>query len=178
MMIVDDDAVALGSKGAREKAGSKELISRDDRAARFVTFIIGQGMYAIEAVHVQEIVKMTDITHVPNGPRFMKGIINLRGFIVPVIDLRMKFGLEEKEYTGFTVIIIVEVKGSLSGMIVDAVSDVIAIREESINEATTHYRAEIDMNYIKGVGKVDDDLIIIMDAESIMKEKQLTGLPV
>ena len=86
---------------------------------QYVTFTIGEEVYGVEVLKVQEIIGMTQITHVPNSMSFMKGVINLRGSVVPVVDMRLKLQMQEQDYTKFTVILIIEVKGSLVGMIVD-----------------------------------------------------------
>jgi len=142
---------------------------------QFVTFIIGDETYGVEILTVQEIIGMIPITPIPNSLNFMKGVINLRGAVVPVVDMRLKFGMEEKQYTEFTVILIVEIKKKLVGMIVDAVSDVLGIPVHEIQD-TPHYAAKIDIDYIKGIGKNGDDLIIILDVDKILTTEEFSKL--
>ncbi len=143
---------------------------------QFVTFLIGDETYGVEVLRVQEIIGMTTITHVPNSLSFMKGVINLRGSVVPVVDLRLKFELGEKEYDSFTVIIIVEVNGRMVGMIVDSVSDVVSIPVKKIQD-TPHFTAKIETDYIKAIGQESDErLVIILDVDRILTDEELTRL--
>lgn len=134
---------------------------------QFVTFLINKESYGVEVLKVKEILGMTDITPVPNSLIFMKGVINLRGEVVPVVDMRLKFEMTEKEYDTFTVIIIVEVKRRLIGMIVDAVSDVASIPVNSIQQ-TPHFTSKIETDFISGIGQLNDQLIIILDVDKIL----------
>ena len=150
----------------RKKDVEKEEI------AQYVTFIIQNEVYGVEVLKVQEIIGMTQITHMPNSMTFMKGVINLRGSVVPVVDMRLKLKMQEKEYDQFTVILIVETKGVLIGMIVDAVSDVIGIPVDTIQE-TPHFSVNIDTDYIKGIGKKEEQLVIILDVDRILSTEEL-----
>ena len=105
---------------------------------QFVTFKIADESYGVGVLKVQEIIGMTEIVYVPNSPDFMKGVINLRGSVVPVVDMRKRFHMEERVYDMFTVIIIVEAKGELVGMIVDLVSDVVGLPENAVQD-TPHF---------------------------------------
>jgi purine-binding chemotaxis protein CheW len=142
------------------------------KLAEYVTFAIGEETYGVEVLKVQEIIGMTQITHVPNSMDFMKGVINLRGSVVPVVDMRIKFRMDEREYDAFTVILIVEVQERLIGLIVDSVSDVVGIPVESLQE-TPHFSANIETDYIKGIGNRDDQLIIILDVDLILSSEEL-----
>lgn len=142
---------------------------------QFVTFIIGNEVFGVEVLKVQEIIGMTHITHVPNTLPYMKGVINLRGSVVPVIDMRKKIGLEEIEYTAFTVIIITEVRGRLIGMIVDSVQDVVAIPVEKIQDAI-HFTSQVATDYIKGIGQVDNNLVIILDVDKLLTTDELARI--
>jgi len=139
---------------------------------QYVTFFIGTEVYGVEVLRVQEIIGMTKITQVPNSMHFMKGVINLRGTVVPVVDMRARFGMEEKEYDGFTVILIVEVKGTMIGMIVDSVSDVVNIPVNDIQD-TPHFSASIRTDYIKGIGRIDEELVIVLDVDRILSHEEI-----
>lgn len=134
---------------------------------QYVTFFIRNEIYGVPVMKVQEIIGMTKITAMPNSLPFMKGVIDLRGAVVPVIDLRLKFEMEQAEYNNFTVIIIVEVKDRLVGMIVDSVSDVLSIPVHSIQE-TPSFSAKINTEYMQGIGQKDDTLVIILDVDRIL----------
>ncbi|MGL4369778.1 MAG: chemotaxis protein CheW [Spirochaetota bacterium] len=147
----------------------------EEEVRQYVTFSIGLEIYGVDVRRVQEIIGMTQITPVPNTVSFMKGVINLRGSVVPVIDMRKKFRMEAKEYDSFTVIIIVEVKERLIGMIVDTVSDVADIPIGNIQD-TPHFTSKIDTNFIEGIGQVDNSLIIILDVESILTAEEMNSI--
>lgn len=139
---------------------------------QFVSFLIGNETYGVSVLKVQEIIGMTVITHVPNTFHYMKGVINLRGSVVPVIDMRIKFSMQEREYDAFTVIIIVEVKERLVGMIVDSVSDVLNIPLSSIQD-TPHFTSKIDSDFIEGIGQTDGALLIILNVDRILSIDEL-----
>ncbi len=149
----------------------------DDRIEdqQFVTFLIGEETYGVEVLKVQEIIGMTDITHVPNTVSFMKGVINLRGSVVPVVDMRKKFKMEDQDYDATTVIIIVEVMDRLIGMIVDSVSDVINIEVSNI-QSTPHFTAKIETDFVKGIGQVNNNLIIVLDVDKILSEDEISSI--
>ncbi|HOA07872.1 MAG TPA: chemotaxis protein CheW [Spirochaetota bacterium] len=149
---------------------NKEKISLGEEN-QFVTFMIGSETYGVEVLKVKEILGMTDITHVPNSLSFMRGVINLRGAVVPVVDMRLKFQLQEKEYDTFTVIIIVEVRERLIGMIVDTVSDVASIPVSTIQN-TPHFTSKIETDFIKGIGQIESLLVIILDVDKILNHEE------
>jgi purine-binding chemotaxis protein CheW len=142
---------------------------------QYVTFIIGEETYGVNVLSVQDIIGMTQITPVPNTLSFMKGVINLRGAVVPVIDLRKKFNMDNREYDSFTVIIIVEVKDVKIGMIVDSVADVVGLPVTSIQD-TPHFSSKIETNFIEGIGQLESNLIIILNVEKILSVDELDSL--
>ena len=158
-----------------------DLLNKTDAASaekdeqQYVTFLVGDETYGVPVLKVQEIIGMTDITHVPNSLEFMKGVINLRGTVVPVVDMRMKFEMNVRDYDNFTVIIIVEIQGKLIGMIVDTVSDVLDISTKDIQE-TPHFSAKIETDYIDSIGQKDDLLVIILDVDNILTSQELEEL--
>ncbi len=139
---------------------------------QYVTFLIGSEVYGVEVLRVQEIIGMTRVTQVPNSMHFMKGVINLRGTVVPVVDMRLRFAMDEKDYDNFTVILIVEVKGTMIGMIVDSVSDVVNIPVKDIQD-TPHFSASIRTDYIKGIGRIEEDLVIVLDVDKILSHEEI-----
>lgn len=168
----------VGNKTEEEKLGysimskNNVTIEKTELEHQFVTFTIGEETYGIEVLKVQEIIGITPITHVPNTISYMKGVINLRGSVVPVVDMRMKFCMEEREYDAFTVIIIVEVKERMIGMIVDSVSDVVSIPIKSIQD-TPHFSSKIETDFIEGIGQVDSKLVIILNVEKILSTEEI-----
>lgn len=155
-----------------QRAQSKRSAENPDEVKQHVTFVIGEETYGVEVLRVQEIIGMTQITHVPNSMAFMKGVINLRGSVVPVVDMRLKFGMDERAYDVFTVIIIVEVRERMIGMIVDSVSDVVSIPIKSIQD-TPHFSARIETDFISGIGQVDEKLVIILDVNRILSADEM-----
>ena len=139
---------------------------------QFVTFSIGDEIYGVGVQKVHQIIGMTKITHIPNSLAFMKGMINLRGTVVPVVDMRLKFKMKEREYDEFTVILIVELKNRYIGMIVDTVSDVLSIPVQSIQE-TPHFSAKIETDYIQAIGNMGEQLVIILDVNMILSSEEL-----
>ncbi|MBN2039828.1 MAG: purine-binding chemotaxis protein CheW [Spirochaetes bacterium] len=144
----------------------------EEREHQHVTFLIGDETYGVGVEKVKEIIGMTDITHVPNAAFFMEGVINLRGSVVPVVDLRKKFKMHKREYDNYTVIIIVEVKDRLIGMIVDSVSDVVNIPVSSI-QSTPQFTAKIKTDFIEGIGRIENNLIILLDVDMILTEDEI-----
>ncbi|HOO71836.1 MAG TPA: chemotaxis protein CheW [Spirochaetota bacterium] len=142
---------------------------------KYVTFVIEKETYGVEALRVQEIIGMTKITEIPNAYHFMKGVINLRGTVVPVVDMRLKFNMKPRDYDFFTVIIIIEVQDTLVGMIVDTVSDVIDLSEGDIKE-NINMTSKIETDFIKGIANKDDNLIIILDSSRVLSSAEISSL--
>ena len=150
----------------KEKVESSEIL-------QLVSFKIGNEEFGVDILNVQEINKMTQITKVPNAPDFVEGVINLRGRIIPVIDLRTRLKLDKKEHDKDTRIIVVEISNKTVGFIVDAVKEVLRV-PVNITEAPPEIVTGIDSEFIKSVGKLDDRLLILMDLNKIITnvEKQ------
>ncbi len=137
------------------------------QANEFLTFRLGAEEYGIEILKVQEIRGWEQPTTIANSPDFIKGVINLRGTIVPIVDMRIKFGLAEAEYNALTVVIILNVASRVVGMVVDAVSDVITLSGEQIRPAP-QFGTILDMQHIVGLGTVEDRMLILLDIEKLM----------
>lgn len=136
-------------------------------ANEFLTFRLGGEEYGIEILKVQEIRGYDSITQIANAPEFIKGVVNLRGIIVPIIDMRIKFRLGEANYDQFTVVIILNVAGRVMGIVVDGVSDVISLESEQMRP-TPGFGSVIDTEYIMGLGTVDERMLILIDIEKLM----------
>lgn len=139
----------------------------DSYAQEYLTFTLGEEEYAIDILKVQEIRGYDVVTGIAHAPPFIKGVINLRGTIVPIVDLRIKFGVGVVEYTPFTVTIILNVGGRVVGMVVDAVSDVLALDSSQILPAP-EFSASLDTRYIHGLGSIDERMLIVVDIEKLM----------
>lgn len=142
--------------------GEEELVSRE-----YLTFTLGSEEYAIDILKVQEIRGYEPPTLIANAPPFIKGVINLRGIIVPIVDLRMKFHLGTVEYTPFTVVIILNVAGRVIGVVVDSVSDVISLNAAQIRQAPD-FSGSFDTKYILGLATIDKRMLIVTDIERLM----------
>lgn len=142
---------------------------------KYVTFAIGEERFAIEVMRAKEVMYLLKITEVPNTMAYMRGVIDLRGLIVPLVDTRIKFKLKEKKYDDDTVIILVEFQDQLIGLIVDAVLDVLNISSEEIQD-TTHFTVEIDQDYVDGIVKLEEELIIVLDVDNIFTDEELNRI--
>ena len=134
----------------------------------YLTFTLGKEEYGIEILKVQEIRGYEAVTRIANAPEFIKGVVNLRGIIVPIVDMRIKFNLGEAEYNQFTVVIILNVAGRVVGMVVDSVSDVIQLTAEQIRPAPDFASTTFDTRYITGLGTIDSRMLILVDIEKLM----------
>ena len=141
-------------------------------AAEYLTFRLGQEEYGIDILRVQEIRSYEQPTRIANAPAFLKGVVNLRGVIVPIVDLRLKLGCESAEYNDFTVVIVLNVRGRVVGAVVDSVSDVLQLGGDSIREAPAT-NATIDTTYIIGIGSVSDRMLILIDIEALMSSADM-----
>ncbi|MFT5355515.1 MAG: purine-binding chemotaxis protein CheW [Polyangiales bacterium] len=147
--------------------GNDALLTESEDAKRYLTFSIGDVSYAFRIENVTEIIGMQSITAVPDVPDFIKGVINLRGKVIPLMDVRLRLRLPEIEYHDRTCIIVVEVGEKSVGVIVDAVSDVLAIDDSNI-EAPPDFRNGADADYISGMAKGEDGIEVILDAERLL----------
>lgn len=133
----------------------------------FLSFTLGDEEYGVDILKVQEIRGYEAVTAIANTPSFIKGVINLRGIIVPIVDMRIKFNLGKIEYNQFTVVIILNVCGRVVGMVVDSVSDVIMLSPDKIKPAPD-FSAQFDIGYLIGLGTVDKRMLILVDIEKLM----------
>ncbi|MDR0363204.1 MAG: chemotaxis protein CheW [Planctomycetota bacterium] len=145
------------------------------RGGKYLTFVLNEEQYGIEILKVREILGVLPITPMPQAPHFVKGVINLRGKVIPVIDSRLKFGMMEKEVTPETCIIVVDVNGAWMGMIVDTVKEVMDIREDQIEDAPRMGGG--DNNGIRGLGKVGNQVKILLDIDKVMSDMVVTEMP-
>ncbi len=150
-------------------AEKKDISSHE---GKFLTFALGKEEYGIEILKVREIIGLMEITTVPQTPDYMKGVINLRGNVIPIIDLRLRFSMPEVEHTQETCIIVVEVGTAQVGIIVDSVSEVMDIKGEDIEDAP-RFGQGIVTKFIMGLGKKKEKIIILLDIEGVLTTEEL-----
>jgi|YNPNPStandDraft_1061719.scaffolds.fasta_scaffold188517_1 purine-binding chemotaxis protein CheW len=147
---------------------------RTSLGGKYLTFSLAGEEYGLEILKVREIIGIMDITAVPQVPPEVKGVINLRGKVIPVIDLRLKFGMEAAQYTDQTCIVVVDV-GTLVGVIVDTVQEVLDIDESQIDPAPA-LGAAVDTSFILGMGKVKDDVKILLDIDKVLGRNDIAAV--
>lgn len=140
-----------------------------DCGGKYLTFILGKGEYGLGILKVREIIGVMEITGVPQMPEHVKGVINLRGKVIPVVDLRLKFGMEEVEHTEATCIIVVDV-GTMMGIIVDTVQEVLDIPGDQIDPPPP-LGASVDTSYVLGMGKIKEEVKILLDIDKVLREE-------
>ncbi|RZI40605.1 chemotaxis protein CheW [Herbaspirillum sp. HC18] len=158
---VQSTAPAIGEKTDRDIAGQE-----------YLAFTLGKEEYGIDILKVQEIRGYETVTRIANAPDFIKGVVNLRGIIVPIVDMRIKFHLGEPTYDQFTVVIILNVAGRVVGMVVDSVSDVITLSPEQIKPAPEMGTA-LNTDYLIGLGTIDQRMLILVDIDRLMSSTDM-----
>lgn len=148
---------------------------RDDDLLQLVTFSIGSEEFGVDILKVIEIIRTMEITKVPKAPAFVEGVINLRGQVIPIIDLRRRFGLADKAGDSDTRIIVIEINGMSVGFVVDSVSEVLRIPANTVEPAPPVV-AGMDSDYISGVGKLEDRLLILLDLDKLLSADDLETL--
>lgn len=154
---------------------SAEQKTAADKGGKYLTFVLNEEGYGLEILKVREINGMMPITAVPRMPDYMNGVINLRGKVIPVIDLRLKFGMEKVEHTAETCIIVVDVGGLLTGVVVDQVSEVLEIKNEDIEDAP-NIGVDIDTGFILGMGKCKGSVKILLDIDKVLSSADCAKL--
>lgn len=154
------------SKSEREIVDTQNLKFEDTQKNKFLTFALGKEFFAIEILHVVEIIGIQNITAIPDVPGYVKGIINLRGKIIPVMDMRIRFEMESIAYGDRTCIIVLEVNQMSVGIIVDEVAEVVDILEHNIMD-TPEMNEGRDNRFLKKLGKVNESVMLIIDCEKI-----------
>ncbi len=148
-------------------------------SGKYLTFTLGDEAYGIGILRVKEIIGMMPITSVPQTPAFIKGVINLRGKVIPVMDLRLKFSMEAIDYDERTCIIVVEIESNdaivLIGIVVDSVSEVLNIKEEDIEDAPT-FGMQLNTEYILGMAKMDGDVKILLNIDNVLSTDEISAI--
>ncbi len=161
---------------------NQEIVSGDTlHQNQYLTFLLGEEEYGVDILRVQEIRGWDTVTSIPNAPAFIKGVVNLRGTIVAILDLRERFEMENVEYNELTVIVVLKVKSEgkerIMGIVVDAVSEVYHIEKDDLKDPPDLGYA-IDMNYMKGMATVEDKMVIILDIDHLMSLKDIENISV
>lgn len=162
-----DNQILPQSVAEGRSAAYNQLETRE-----FLAFKLGNEEYGIDILKVQEIRGYEKPTRMANVPEFIKGVVNLRGIIVPIIDMRIKFNMETVEYNEFTVVIILTVSGRVLGIVVDGVSDVTTLTPEQI-KAAPDFSSNLDTSYVIGLGTLDERMLILMDIERLMSGNEM-----
>ncbi|MCW5298419.1 MULTISPECIES: chemotaxis protein CheW [Herbaspirillum] len=158
------DTISKNISGFGEKS--------DSAGNEFLAFTLGKEEYGIDILKVQEIRGYEAVTRIANSPEFIKGVVNLRGIIVPIVDMRIKFQLGEPTYDQFTVVIILNISGRVVGMVVDSVSDVITLSPEQIKPAP-EMGTTFDSDYLIGLGTLDERMLILVDIDKLMSSADM-----
>jgi purine-binding chemotaxis protein CheW len=166
MDMLNQGRPPLGQNNARGTGAAMAVTSE------FLTFRLGAEEYGIDILRVQEIRSYEAPTRIANAPSFIKGVVNLRGVIVPVVDLRIKLNCEKVEYNGFTVVIVLNVHGRVVGAVVDSVSDVLELSQDLIKPAPEMHTT-VDTSFITGIASVGERMLILMDIEALMSSADM-----
>lgn len=154
---------------------TETVLRQEGKEGKYLTFNLADESYGLEILKVREIIGMMEITAVPKTPAYVKGVINLRGRVIPVVELRIKFGLVAVEYTEETCIIVVDVEGSQTGIVVDTVDEVLDISENDIEDAPD-FGAKVTTEYILGVAKMEGQVKILLDIDKVLTVDELNSL--
>lgn len=180
-MAAADSAPAPHQEQTREAGRSPHSSKNMDaelgrgRGGKFLTFFLAGEEYGIEILKVHEIIGFMNITRVPRTPNFVRGVINLRGKVIPVMDLRLKFGMESQEPTDETCIIVVQVQHVEMGVLVDKVSEVLDIAAKDIDDAPS-FGAEVNTDYILGIGKSQDRVKLLLDIDKVLSKQEVINI--
>ncbi|MFO7985842.1 MAG: chemotaxis protein CheW [Desulfatiglandaceae bacterium] len=161
------------------QAINQEVKSTVDKEGKYLTFTLAEEEYGIGILKIKEIIGMMPITTVPQTPEFVKGVINLRGKVIPVVDLRLRFGMGEIEYNERTCIIVVEIQGEseivLIGIVVDSVSEVLNIKADEIEDTPT-FGTKLNTQYILGMAKMEGSVKILLDIDRVLRSEEIAAL--
>jgi purine-binding chemotaxis protein CheW len=160
-----------------ERTASNGAVQAEGQAPRkYLAFLLSRERYGIQILNIQEIIKVPNITLVPQSPRYMKGVINLRGKIIPVVDLRLKFGMDPRDYDQRTCIIVVNLQRNdqtiAVGVVVDMVLEVVTFVDSEV-ESPPHFGSHVETGFIIGMGKKDEQLNILLDIDKIISDTEI-----
>ncbi len=156
-----------------EEKVNEEVKDESSQEGQFLTYTIGNQEYGIEIRNVTEIIGIQKITSLPDVPEFVKGVINLRGKVIPVVDVRLRFGMEAREYDERTCIVVVNISGTSVGLVVDTVSEVMNIPENQIEEPPKVSKKPDGNRFVHGLGKVNEEVKILLDIQKLLYEDEM-----
>ena len=158
------------------KEKEDEFEEEDTLKDKYLTFHLGSEDYGIAIRNVIEIIGIQKITEVPDTPNYVKGVINLRGKVIPIMDMRLRFHMPEKAYNERTCVIVIQVEDIVVGLVVDTVSEVVSIPEKDVEETFNH-RLDKSCTFIQGMGKIEDQIKILLDVEKLLANNDVNFLP-
>ena len=158
------------STATMEMTESQTGVSGENK--QFLTFALAEEHYGVDILKVQEIKGYTAVTKLPNTPDYLKGVLNLRGTIVPIVDLRLKFGMAPTEPTSFTVIVVVNVQERVMGFLVDGVSDVLEFSGKDI-QPPPELGNKVDITFVSGIGNSNDHLVTLLDVDRVLSDEEV-----
>jgi purine-binding chemotaxis protein CheW len=164
----------MQSTAAQDRERTQDPAAAGDEQ-QLVVFHLGAELYGVEIARVHEIIRLMQVTRVPRAPSFVEGVINLRGKVIPVVDLRRRFGLPQADHTRASRIVVVELSDHVVGIIVDGVSEVLRVNTATI-EPPSPVVAGIDSEYLSGIAKVDEQLIILLDLDRVLAREERRAL--
>ncbi|MCF7949018.1 MAG: chemotaxis protein CheW [Spirochaetia bacterium] len=154
-----------------------ELLQEEDedevQENKFLMCKLGNEVFGIDIAHVTDIIELQKITEVPDMPEYVRGVINLRGQVIPVIDLRMRFKMEPRDYDDRTVITVVQIRNNSIGFIIDTATEVQGIPDKDVDPAPKFHGKEEQKKYVAGLGKVGEDVTILLDVEKLVEEEEV-----
>lgn len=179
-MSATEKGLAEGNKNFSVEQANIVGADLDENTEQFLTFILSDEEYGVDILRVQEIKGWNAVTQVPNTPEYVRGVINLRGTIVPIIDLRIRFSMEQREYGPTTVVIVLKVisaddNSRIMGIVVDGVSDVYNVKKEEIN-AAPDFGEGVDSSFVKGLATVEEKMVIILDIDYMLNSNELASV--
>jgi purine-binding chemotaxis protein CheW len=158
---------------------NEDLQNNGNQITQFLSFSLGEEDYGVDILRVQEIRGWEEVRDIPNTPDYIKGVLNLRSSVVPIIDLRIRFGLQDVEYKATTVIIVLSVeagdKQSVVGVVVDAVSDVLDVNQNSIKVAPD-FGSRVNTKYINGMTMIDERMVVLLDTDKLLDPEEMSAL--
>ncbi len=158
----------MGNDQSKSASAAEELL-------QLVSFSIGKEVFGVDILRVQEINRMVEVTRVPNSPEYIDGVINLRGKVIPIVNLRHRFGMERKESDKHTRIVVVELSGNVVGFLVDAVQEVLRI-PRNVTEPPPAFSGGLSADFITAVGKLEDRLLILLDLDKVLGQQEQSNL--
>jgi purine-binding chemotaxis protein CheW len=162
--------MSMATIDAPEQREIRTTYSSEDQ--QYLTFNLADEYYGVDILKVQEIKGYTNVTRIPNTPDYLKGVLNLRGTIVPIVDLRMKFGMGTTDPTPFTVMVVVNVRNRIMGFMVDAVSDVLDLNARNI-QPPPELGSAVDITFVAGIGNANDRLVTLLDIDRVLTEEEV-----